>query len=184
MRTYVKRKTNNRPLAVKVAKDVLWMIKHKKLIATASCYMDLRLPVEDKGKDLQELIMGDNFNPCRACGIGAVFLGLIKNKDNFEVNDTSFKYPSKYNYNLNAYIEDKTKLINSFSDSEMRERLSQAFTQDQISLIEQCFEGWDEYFGFGQRFPNSEERLIIIMKNIKKNKGILKGKEIQDYRQS
>ena len=122
-----------------------------------SSYEALALSVKRRGK-----------TKCRVCAIGAAALCAIGLYDDAEVMEKGF-------------------YAGGASEQEMREVLSKWFSGQQVDLLESAFEcskfnERDETaessilraVRFGERYENAEERLIAIMENIIKNKGLFR----------
>lgn len=63
--------------------------------------------------------------------------------------------------------------VNKFSavNQNYSNGLQRRFTQKQLNLIEVCFEGWSDGATFQDKFSNSTNCLLAIMRNIVKNSG-------------
>jgi len=149
---------------VKIAKDVLVQIDLGVIVPTAGIYFDswdLRRLGEngdiEENTELQNLLR-EEIIECRVCGIGSLFVCDILNRNNLKLN--------KQNSYFNILI----------GSSHIHKRLKGIFTSKQLDLIEKYFENWVGCRDFFRRsnikdITSSEERMIIIMKNIIKNKG-------------
>lgn len=163
-------KTNQR---IALAEDVIKQIKVKKYYASRGTYFQQNaiqkmalyngLKLKDElNKILPEL-------ECECCAKGSLFLSHITKTNNCSVRNII----SNVDFNLR-----------------ISKRLNNLFTQLQLDLIETAFEMKviKDYSGklyqnegliekainFGEKYANSNNRLIGIMKNVIKNKGIFK----------
>lgn len=162
--------------AISLAKDVIAQINCGKIKPEAGVYLDL--VGEDnyhtnsfepvKNIELQAIIK-DPVVSCEACAIGSMFTCDILKNNNFKV---------------------RTSELNDVdNDTKMRCRLRKIFTSQQLHLIEMAFEAGnynymifrgvtvsdkEAAYAFGKKYRSDKKRLIAIMKNIIKNKGVFK----------
>lgn len=164
---------------VSVAKDVLKQVNDKFYRPTSGTYLEVRnlrkdLPVVPK-LDKMFSALGTVGAKCEVCGIGGCFVSLIRLGNNAETS-----------------LLTKTEEVRNFDtvDSyDMRRMLGKVFSSSQLSLIECAFEKSHTYENrendtslnnriaaakFGEKFKDDKHRLIAIMTNIIKNKGIFK----------
>jgi hypothetical protein len=135
---------------VAIAKDVLKQLADKKYFARKMCYISNNVRYSG-AEDLQAFLL--NKNPkCECCALGVSFLSL-------------------------ARLGDKLSL----SDRDYRGTLAPIFGKKQVALIETTFEGWGKAIGgskageaFFQKYPEPNERMKAIFKNIVKNKGVFR----------
>lgn len=160
-----------------IAEDVIIQLSSKRLKAEAGIYFDskaIQNKLNDVGGEfeLQGLIK-ETTEPCKVCGIGALFACEVIRNDNFKVNGSD-----EIAYDIHA--------------DNIKDRLKGIFNGDQLDLIETAFEkrvindnrlleGWhgntelaDIAIDFGRKYESDKNRLIAIMKNIIKNKGTFK----------
>jgi len=149
---------------VSIAKDVIASLKSKKYIAEAGIYVNL---VNGKNEDEDIAITLSNMMKkdvkCEVCAIGSLFLSNLK--------------------------KSKTR-IGADDDDDMCASLSDVYTEEELRILEYCFEGDDisssfntdsyrnmrrdacdfysENSGFGS---DDDARLNAIMKNIIKHEG-------------
>lgn len=164
---------------VTIAHDVIAQLKSEKLVAESGVYVT-------------GINTGDRFNPntqlktifnqtsqCNVCGIGALFVCMVKRINNIKVKDISTKTT---NYDLE----------NSIFQDTLTNYLDGYFTQDQLSHIEKAFEctitnhlSQDQMDNDSGRYfydqsnserlrLSAEERLTFIMLNIIKHNGTFK----------
>jgi hypothetical protein len=160
-------KTKKKITPVMVAKDVLALVAAKKIIPTsctlpaAKIYANLGdLKFKTTPKDLQEATKRAKFK-CEACAKGAALVAF-------------------------AHLADDVPLKDTYDDDDVSDALEPIFGQDQLDLMESAFElsysdpkardfgimasgDYDYYSAKGTR-----KRLIAVMRNIVKNKGIFK----------
>jgi hypothetical protein len=164
------KKLTGRALTVAVAKDCLKLLQF--VTPTCGTYLSvtnpkffrrdgygcLRLKANTHTMDARKVIE-EVAQDCHVCGIGLAFLGYVACRDKATVGDC---------HTLNSI--------------EMRERMAEAFSPKQLSLIEAYFEGWysehtesyDAPVEFAKAHPNPRERLQIIFQNIVDNNGEFK----------
>ena len=160
---------------IELAKDVIQQIKKEKYIAdhnwyrieTANQYDYLSGSIYDES--LQE-ILKNKAKKCSVCAIGSLFISYVRN-----------------------YNEINTRDIRNSSDqfNIIYNKLKQFFNIRQLQLIEFTYEGgegrWDSYqleeeydfsteeikiaFQFHRKYTD-KDRLLAIMRNIVRNKGI------------
>jgi len=143
-----------RKLAVLVAKDVLSRIKAEAIIPKRGVYLRSRklavLILKSKpGIELQKLLRMRKAPPCTACAIGSIFLSIVRLRNEFT---TRFAAARNWEHHQPGMT------IGSY---DMRQRLHEAFTPDELERIENYFE------------TDHPHRMTLpaIMNNIIKNKG-------------
>lgn len=165
---------------VLIAKDVIAQIKAKRFKARSGTWVN---PVFRNGQDLdmfekfdeeiapvRELFLEQKIPACECCALGAMFMSctLYNNKTTVE--------------NLLDETLNFEDLIRT-SGPQFSNGLDQFFSKTQLKLIEAAFEG--DYGAFSwegsdktkvwyETLPNDTKRLVAIMNNIIKNKGIFK----------
>jgi hypothetical protein len=159
-------------LAVKVAKDIIKQIDLKVIKPIEGVYVeDLNgakacevAQLSDSKKQAKVLQ-----KECEACALGSMFLSLVKIDNKFQF------YAWDDEENMDSIVE--------VSEYEMRGRLEDVFTAEQLALIEGAFEVWggDEEansddsvraYKFGNRYKTPKRRLRAICLNIIDNKGL------------
>jgi hypothetical protein len=188
LKSQLNRKHNNKPLAVLVAKDVLKQIRYKNIFLTPGTYCKLEVPTTEEGKDLQTALKNKTARNCRVCGIGAAFISLVNLKNKFDITSKVFNKKSNWvsghyddlgNY-ISGYFSPTKELSVYIDRNDLTDRLAEVFSQKQLTDLEELFEGYYSCYNFAERYtPN--ERMIIIMKNIIKNKGWLNKEEVKNY---
>ena len=160
---------------VKVAKDVLVQLKNKKYIANMGAYID--------GMDLENsgLKNGDNIKSnfhkiksCKCCALGSCILSITKFKNTLIIGDVnSGKYPFYDNTKkLFKMFSPKQLLLieNSFEGKPEGQNTSRiGYT---VFMADTTFEEKEKCRSFYLQYPDTELRLIAIMKNIIANKGL------------
>lgn len=181
------RTRNNKKLAVEVAKDVLNLLKRKKIVPTLGSFCVL--PSTDAITDVVgnvayefslQRFLKKSKEPCQVCGIGAIFVSLVNKKNKFNICKDSF-----------GNFDTEINLDHTQDDgSDMYTTLAQAFSGKQIESIEVAFEGGRGYYDscntnlslrdfdsaaeFNSGIDSPDERMSRIMKNIIKNGGAFK----------
>jgi hypothetical protein len=150
--------------AVMVAKDALKMLNAGKTKATTGNWVTL----EDKFdseivQDTQICDLSDKFKGCKVCVLGSLMLSEIRHTNKLKFGDVMGTFDYEY--------EGK--------------RLNKIFSKPQQKLMELAFEGGGGLFGyydvdddkiikienFYSEYPDEEERLRAILKNVIKNGG-------------
>ena len=163
-----------RLLRVRIAKDVLEQLRLRFYKAERGTYVDFWTRSDDEGgKDFPELKSNcdlqsqlDRVGFCEVCGIGSLFVSLIRLKDQYKLNKCEAR---------SAFID----------TNRLRAALYGIFSEYQVLLIETAFEGrhidavylnYDDYIPAtnfaGSRTP--AETLRRIMRNIIRNRGTFK----------
>ncbi len=163
-------------LRIEIARDVLKHIKAKNITVKSGNYF---IPVVKNNaryedKQLQEVL--PKLKECRVCALGGMFYAFVDKYNNFEISSLGVEYSSQYR------------------DSKIRELLDM-FSKDQLYLIECAFEETDisDNCRYRSQYKASEyhiakafrkangieghehdKALILIMKNIIRNKGTFK----------
>ena len=153
---------------VEIARDVIKQLKLEKFISSPGIYVEIGDNI-DGTAELQTALK--NVGSCQVCALGGLFLSDIRKNDKCKAEDVDLGSDGSgfYSHYIDQY--------------KMKERLQKLFSIKQMGLIECAYEcGSDpedalleeEYYNatvFGQRFDDSTERMIAIMKNIIRNKG-------------
>ncbi len=149
-------------LAVRVAADVLESLKVLTVVHGKYVYSE-KISFEGlKGSKEQAQYLKKE---CDVCALGACLLSLVTLKNKFE-------FSAQANYDGEKYI--------CMGWQEVADRLSEAFTQEQIQLIEDAFEcaqlgtsypSTEHAIRFGKRYTDNKQRVRAIMKNIIRNGG-------------
>lgn len=175
------RKMTKREKRIAIAKDVISSIKSHKFIPKPGVYMELvfgnkqeiKERVEEKNKlELQNLLLDNSIETCNVCAIGSIFASRVCLGNSFKIDGDEI-----YSY---------SELI--LNDDDMLDSLKSIFNEKQLREIEFAFEGDDitgffylkpdkfheKYTAFYDKYNNSSDRMIAIMKNIIKNEGEFK----------
>lgn len=133
----------------------------------------------DEKTEARDLLLNNTIKQCSCCALGGLFLGCTLYNNN--TNLTQFAHAS-------ADISD---YLTHFGGDTISNGLTKIFSESQLRLIEQTFEGdegivqsdlcdddgiafpkySDASAQFYKTYPNPKSRLIAIMKNIIKNNG-------------
>lgn len=165
------KKTSPEKRRVLIAKDVIQQLNLNKFIAESRTYLEfnkesdfgfINLTTDDLNGSLKKHINNDDLK-CTVCGIGGIFASCVRINNNISAK--------KYNSN------DEQSSIRNF--------LQKWFSIEQLILIESSFEtmNFDDFgsvdenlinkaIKFGKKYRTDNSRLISIMENIIKNKGI------------
>lgn len=155
-----KRPTKVEVGAVEIARDVIRLMKAKKLVARTMTYLTLDSPIPTGTKELQTLIEQDDFK-CYVCAIGGLFVSLVA-KEN--------ACPIRWGPELGRQFG-RVPTIPQFRQDGMRRRLRKYFSREQLGLIEAAFE---RSIRFGYKYDDPSDRMIAIMRNIIRNQGEFK----------
>lgn len=172
----MKTKMTNTEKRVLIAKDVIKLIKAKKIVVESGKYFKLNSRYEYVGKQLNKVL--PKIKKCEVCALGGLFYSYVMKYNNYEIDENGINYIGK--------------ICNS--GYEMRDLLKSIFSEKQLYLIECAFEESDinencesaeysyetieravEYKEKHELDDDSYDKLLIhIMKNIIKNKGVFK----------
>lgn len=165
---------------VMIAKDVLAQIKAKRYIAESGTWVDANwniLSEIDGTESVQKLFADRTIETCNVCALGGLFMSCTNLNNNTCVDDINYGGEGS---ELGAMIEYGDTLSNG---------LNKIFSKKQLQLIEVYFERGDGWFGedgfsgdyigedsrhvkdFNDAYPDDDERLVEIMKNIVANDG-------------
>lgn len=145
---------------IEVLKDVLLQLENEKYKAEQGIYVKLpnslsKLTRGIKTKHQQaQLCLLEEKDACEVCAKGAIFLSIVRK-------------------------ENKVLLSELHSGIVMTETNEELFGDGNMDYVERAFEGWkydwnDEIDQFHSKYPYHKDRLIAIVKNMIKNKGILR----------
>jgi len=147
---------------VAIAKDVIAQIRAEKYIIKTGTWADIDVitpdsaydsecPVIDQHALLHGLTPVERKLECKCCAIGAAFLSSIR-------------------------LANKAVVRNGYVDGmdEAKVQLDKYFSDDQLELIEEVFEGGqgachtedDKGIVFGEKYNNHEKRALAIFSNI------------------
>ena len=170
--------------AVMVAKDALRMLDKGKTVASPGDWVKLPdeiFEIEGGSQALKEedynspqicdLSDESEFTDCKVCALGSLMLSEIRHTNKLTLEDLGDSI-----YGLGDEI--------SYND--FGHRLDKVFSYSQQKLMEYAFEGGTGLFeecdipkckvvkleGFYQKYPDDEDRLRAILKNVIKNKGV------------
>lgn len=158
-----------RKMRVRIAKDVLELLKQRKFIVSPGIYLDTKMIVPKswlkKATQVGKKLLT---KPCTVCAMGALFVAEVVRNDklNFaQLNNSNF-------------IEEGRPL--TVGRAVMDDRLRRFFTERDLQDIEGYFEGWgyqDRTVNFWiKSYPDARQRLRAIMRNIIRNEGDFKPK--------
>lgn len=174
------RKYNNRKVVVLIAKEVLKLLKYKKITPELGVYSRFTLDSSLLGEDLQTCIINNKVKDCKVCGIGAMFMAMIKLKDNYKVDGINFHNPIVIDSD-NIYFKKDTNILKHTSGGgNLTKALGKYLTGEQLILVEDIFEGLRDFLYWSTNY-SLENRIKIIMRNFIKNNGVLVKDEILKY---
>lgn len=165
---------------VMIAKDVLTQIKAKRYIAESGTWVDPNWNIRneiDGTESVQKLFADRTIETCNVCALGSLFMSCTNLNNNTCISDIHYGGECSL---LGERIEEGDTLSNG---------LNKIFSKKQLQLIEVYFEKGDGWFGeagytgnyigedsrhveyFNDAYPDDDERLVEIMKNIVANDG-------------
>jgi hypothetical protein len=119
-----------------IANDVIAQIKGRKYLAERQTYVafqntfEIQDAAENAGGDLQAgLKKLSPSKPCTVCGLGSAFISAVRLFDKIQVNDVIDEYSG------------------SFDVDNMRKKLREFFTKNELEVIEACFETAPQFIG-------------------------------------
>jgi len=159
---------------VLVAQDVLAQIKAKRYLASPGTWAIPTYSVPDKNlkeeDSVQKLFAIKTIKTCNVCALGGLFMSCTNLNNNTTVTE------------LGEACELGDSL--EYGDQKLSNGLNRIFTKNQLILIENYFENADGYYApeatvtmtdhinlFNEKYPNPQDRLKEIMKNIVENNG-------------
>jgi len=147
---------------VAVAKDVIAGLKSKRL-KSQHCYLFTKGTVTLNGGEDLQTILATKVRQCEVCGIGAIFVAAVEKFDRVTC--------------------ERGSILQFGSDEVIAAKLKGLFSPKQLQLIEAVYEGYthkhpyhlsNKIYAFSYRFPDSENRMVAIMRNIIRNNGVFK----------
>jgi hypothetical protein len=168
---------------VMIAKDVLAQIKAKRYIPESGTWVDanwnIRGGIDEihETDSVQKLFADRTIETCSVCALGGLFMSCTNLNNNTCVSDINYGGEGT---EIGERIEEGDTLSNG---------LNKIFSKKQLQLIEVYFEKGDGWFGeagytgnyigedsrhveyFNDAYPDDDERLVEIMKNIVANDG-------------
>jgi len=165
---------------VMIAKDVLAQIKANRYIAESGTWVDANWNIRneiDGTESVQKLFADRTIETCNVCALGGLFMSCTNLNNNTCVSDINYGGEGT---EIGERIQDGDTLSNG---------LNKIFSKKQLQLIEVYFEKGDGWFGedgytgnyigedsrhveyFNDAYPDDDERLVEIMKNIVANDG-------------
>lgn len=180
--------------AVLLAKDVIEQVKANKYKAKQNYYIKLPKSFltkysgeEHEDKELQAVL--PEIKTCEVCARGALFLSHVKIMDNFSLGELNPSYKNGDTdvdadltaERVTAFSPFQQSLIElAFEGNEVYNEFVRAFDIDadsdmQYEAIEYAKKSLeDACLRFYKKYRNSNNRLIAIMENVVKNKGVFK----------
>lgn len=147
---------------VEVARDVIALLKAKRVIATSMAYFEVKLKRPMKfgtdEVDIQKLMAGRNVAKCEVCAKGAMLVAFAMKHD-----------------------KAKASIFGLYADagnSDCLEALSGTFSRSQLDDIEAAYEGFRNGVLWLRAYSNDEDRLRAIMRRIVKNGGEFSANEV------
>lgn len=146
---------------VAIAKDVIKQIKAEVYVARKGIYIGFKDLSKHFGKTGISQEKARKLEPCFVCGIGAVAMSAVKLFNEISLYDET--QTGRYYTAFNA--------------------VTKWFDSEQAELIEIYFEVWTHKMyadlsqrynlaAFAEKYPTATKRLVAIMRNIIKNKGV------------
>jgi len=178
--TTKKKKLTKAEMRVAIAKDVIAQIMSKKYNPTQGCWVDQVVGGDDYESwlfknaesckiDVQKYTK--NIKKCDVCALGSLFVSAV----------------NKYNNVYGTYDTVSFDEVFNFEKTNNNSPLLRYFTINQIKLIEHTFEGGmgavcfddghrmvNKSYTFYDKYPDSKDRLLEIMKSIVENNGTFK----------
>jgi|688.fasta_scaffold162733_3 hypothetical protein len=177
--TTKKKKLTKAEMRVAIAKDVIAQIKAKKYNPMQGCWVE-----QEDGQDYDDWLFDNaenctvdvqvytkNIKKCNVCALGSLFVSAV----------------NKYNNVYGTFDTVSTLEVFDFKETNNNSPLLRYFTINQIKLIEHTFEGGmgavcfddnsrmiNKSYAFHDKYPDSKDRLLAIMKNIVENNGTFK----------
>jgi hypothetical protein len=153
--------------SVAIAKDVIKQIKAEKYTPTSGWYIRGALTRLDNEADVQT-----NLNvSCNCCALGASLLSTVKYKNTLKIEDL---------YGYNEKNSQFTKMLDSIFTTKQQALIEASF-EDGLHLQANLTKGfrlsekdYEKCRDFYKLYNDPEDRLIGIMNNIIKNKGVFK----------
>lgn len=118
--------------AVLIAKDVLKWIKSKRIVVSPGTYVKFPVNLNTRvGEQLQDVLpeVVTPEEPCTVCALGACFLASVARFNALEIPKVGTKDWLLYPYETKLYF------------TPLQDHLHQAFSDEQLILIESAFEG-------------------------------------------
>jgi hypothetical protein len=162
---------------VDIAKDALKLLNSNKINANHGYYVAVELRFNPNMREYKFSEIFDQTN-CRVCALGSLFISLVTNSEGPEFR-----------------IKNESNVVSkwcSFSRSEIIRYLREYFSAEELSLIEQMYEGWINELNSREDYTpkktevaeylmtlDVKERLICILNNIIENNGEFKPETIK-----
>lgn len=152
---------------VLVAKDALALLKADVYEPTHSCFTYIGLSKTPKeGTSFQRALKRSNIDECSVCALGALMLSTVRKKNNVMYDPF---------YSDNPEYGDFSKVFKSLFSKKQRIKIENAYELGSGYYASVLADGFDsKSVAFGQRYPNSKDRLAAILKNIIVNNGTFK----------
>jgi len=171
---------------VTIARDVLAQIRLKRLIPTTGIWLDRRNGggIFTKGQvqrnpELKEVLKG--IKQCEGCALGGMFMCAVERANALKVAELEGGRDYLEEVRTDKYYggsgRDLSLDTDAISENDAFTYLGKFFSEDQLGLIESCFEqnggasrsSEADNFLLGEEDP--AERMRLIMENIVVNKG-------------
>lgn len=172
-------------MRVQIAKDVLALLKKKKISAEHGVYLSTNDPAWDAlPVDVNPEKKVEAPKKCEACAIGLCFVAALNRYNDLKIKELSVNLGTVFK---RGQRHECTQL--SVEREHMVEYLAPWFTTKQLDMIEHAFEGIDfarvsnkneiaRLEEFHRKYAGdmsaANDTVIAIMKNIIKNKGTFK----------
>ena len=154
---------------VAVAKDVIYLLSRRKMVAEPGEYLDTS-PVKSSSMSMRDILLANINKKCKCCGIGACFVSTAR------LNDKII---------LDHLNQDRDGRLVTGGRDDFSRSCRGTFSEKTLSQIEAIFEVWE----YDANFPDVHgttsaplhsikpaDRLRLIMRNIINNLGQFKAK--------
>lgn len=151
-----------------IAKDLIARLDAKKFVASGGYFQSTQVfkqEIENDSVQLKKVFTGKK---CRGCQIGGLFAAALDRCNALKLSDLEYS--------------DRVR-VGLVDSGDLRTYLTRWFTRRTLEQVECAFEGWEndtydlDFRPFGDRFER-EQRMRLICKNIIKNKGQFKPRQI------
>jgi hypothetical protein len=164
--------TDKAKARVEIAKDVLSMLKSKRIKADTSIWLEFDKPIfrEDQYEeniDAKTVLSG--VKKCEACAVGSLVLATVCRFDKIGIADLTDSDPTSIDYD-----DETVGYLQKFFPARQLEAIEISYETNQGCYQTDAYNG-DSYLlaalAFGLKYDKDSDRMIAIMENIVKNKG-------------
>lgn len=177
LHTYLDLKSVPKNIArILICYDALLQLRQKKIRPRKNTYIGLAeaKKVGERQKNLQLDQVIEKQSYCEACALGTLLISRARIFNSLKVSSFMTEWGLDF---CTSTIDSGYQLMNS---------LLPYFDKEQLSLVEACFEGYDQGMAgrdckvdydkvikpFARKYETAESRLIAILKNIISNDGL------------